>query len=221
MGVCQEDFQKFSQIFFQPTPLTCALCAPVDSLVIGASRLSFPLDTLIISQALRLVKGFFNFFWWGSEIFPTPIGEHPCASVETLKGHHPTSDGVLHLHINNGGFAVVLPKPNPARSVKTVNGKGPDENGNVTIPTGDGGEIDPEAIKSAVDEYLEANPPAQGAPGKDGQDGYTPVKGVDYFTPSEVEEIAAQAAEMVDVPTDEHINALINTALGVIENGTY
>lgn len=36
----------------------------------------------------------------------------------------------------------------------------------------------PEDIQIAVDEYLEANPPAQGEPGKDG---YTPVKGVDYF----------------------------------------
>jgi hypothetical protein len=73
----------------------------------------------------------------------------------------------------------------------------------IIIPGGGGGDIDPEAIKEAVDEYLEANPPAQGAPGKDGadgKDGYTPVKGVDYFTPAEVEEIAAQAAEMVEVP---------------------
>ena len=30
-----------------------------------------------------------------------------------------------------------------------------------------------------------------------------------------------EIADMVDVPTDEHINDLINTALGVIENGTY
>lgn len=29
------------------------------------------------------------------------------------------------------------------------------------------------------------------------------------------------AWESVDFPADEHINGLINTALGVIENGTY
>ena len=28
-------------------------------------------------------------------------------------------------------------------------------------------------------------------------------------------------AKVEDIPTDEHINSLINTALGVIENGTY
>ena len=90
----------------------------------------------------------------------------------------------------------------------------------------------------------------------DGQDGETPVKGKDYFTEAEKNEIAemvaglvkipdyggnvaydetqeltdeqkAQARENIgaadigDIPSDEHINSLINTALGVIENGTY
>lgn len=40
-----------------------------------------------------------------------------------------------------------------------------------------GAEIDPEAVEKAVTEYLEENPPSQGAPGKDGADGgyYTPT----------------------------------------------
>ena len=128
------------------------------------------------------------------------------------------------LHAELGG-KVVLPTPNPARSVKTVNGEAPDENGTVNVSGG--GEVDPEAIKEAVDEYLLENPPAQGEPGKDGSDGKdgadgkTPVKGVDYFTPAEVQEIAEQAAGLVEIPSDEHINSLINSALGVIENGTY
>ena len=54
-----------------------------------------------------------------------------------------------------------------------------------------------------------------------GEDGYTPVKGKDYFTNADKQEIAELTAEMVDVPTDDHINDLIHTALGVIENGTY
>ena len=70
-----------------------------------------------------------------------------------------------------------------------------------------------------------------------GKDGYTPIKGKDYFdgkdgqpgadgknyvlTDADLQEIAEQAAQIVEVPTDEHINNLINTALGVIENGTY
>lgn len=44
-------------------------------------------------------------------------------------------------------------------------------------------------------------------------DGHTPVKGVDYWTE---EDIAS-----LNIPTDEHINELIDSALGVIENGTY
>lgn len=39
-----------------------------------------------------------------------------------------------------------------------------------------------------------------GKPGKDGQDGKTPVKFVDYFTPDEIEDVARQAAGMVEVP---------------------
>lgn len=108
-----------------------------------------------------------------------------------------------------------------------------------------------------------------GKDGVDGKDGYTPQKGIDYFdgkdgkdgqngsdyvlTDADKQEIAEQAAGLVEipagggfvasdtppedtsllwvdtsdnsgsvnVPTDEHINALIDAKLGVIENGTY
>ena len=39
-----------------------------------------------------------------------------------------------------------------------------------------------------------------GASGKDGADGKTPVKGTDYFTQSEKQELAAEAAALVNVP---------------------
>lgn len=46
--------------------------------------------------------------------------------------------------------------------------------------------------------------------------------GGDYvLTEDDKRQIATLAAALVDVPTDEHINSLINSALGVIENGTY
>ena len=46
--------------------------------------------------------------------------------------------------------------------------------------------------------------------------------GKDYvLTDADKQAIAEQAAQLVDVPSDDHINSLINTALGVIENGTY
>ena len=77
-----------------------------------------------------------------------------------------------------------------------------------------GGEIDPEAIKEAIDEYLEENPLDS-----------KPIKGVDYFTPEEVQEIAEQAAQMVEVPEGggdkwELINqfSLTETAMSVAIN---
>lgn len=39
-----------------------------------------------------------------------------------------------------------------------------------------------------------------GSKGSKGDDGYTPIKGTDYFTAAEAQEIAAQAAGLVEVP---------------------
>lgn len=120
---------------------------------------------------------------------------------------------------------------------------------------------DPDAIKNAVEDYLDRNPveaPVQSVNGKTGKikltaedvgaisqnklqeatnealaqakesgefkgDTGEPGKpGKDYIlTQADKTEIAELAAELVEVPSDEHINSLINTALGVIENGTY
>lgn len=58
----------------------------------------------------------------------------------------------------------------------------------------------------------------QGDQGPKGDPGYTPVKGEDYFTESDKTEITEMAAELVEVPSDDHINQLINTALMTIPN---
>ena len=74
-----------------------------------------------------------------------------------------------------------------------------------------------------------------GNPGKDGADGQPGADGKDYIlTEADKKEIANMVevpeggnvdltgyAKIEDIPTDAHINDLINTALGVIENGTY
>ena len=52
-------------------------------------------------------------------------------------------------------------------------------------------------------------------------EGDEPPSGGYELTEADKQEIAELASEMVDIPTDDHINSLINTALGVIENGTY
>ena len=53
---------------------------------------------------------------------------------------------------------------------------------------------DPFTYADFTPEQLEA---LRGQPGKDGADGYTPVKGTDYFTESDKQEIAAAASELV------------------------
>lgn len=94
-----------------------------------------------------------------------------------------------------------------------------------SIPSS-GGEVDPELVEQIVVEYLTANPPVPGEPGispivtiteidggtniaiedangtqnfniLNGTDGYTPVKGVDYFTEEDISEVASKAAELV------------------------
>lgn len=132
---------------------------------------------------------------------------------------------------------------------------------------GTGTGVDAAEVQRIVEEYLAANPPAAGEPGKDGApgkdgispivtvaaiyggyriiftdaygnqdvelmhgkdgaDGYTPVKGVDYFTEEEVEDIAQQAAAMVEIPAVEQLDAekvffsedlLTTTAIGNIK----
>lgn len=57
---------------------------------------------------------------------------------------------------------------------------------------------------------------------KAGKTTATITNGKDYtLTEADKQYIAELTAQLVDVPTDAHINDLINTALGVIENGTY
>ena len=60
---------------------------------------------------------------------------------------------------------------------------------------------------------------ADGAPGKDGADGKTPVKGVDYFTPAEVEQVAQEAAGKVD-SSDAKVTFTVASTRTALESGT-
>lgn len=77
------------------------------------------------------------------------------------------------------------------KPVKTVNGIGADENGNVNIEVGGGGNV-----PTKVSEF-------------ENDAGYITEQALNGY------------AKTTDIPTDAHINDLINTALGVIENGSY
>ena len=46
-------------------------------------------------------------------------------------------------------------------------------------------------------------PSIQGEPGKDGKDGHTPIKGVDYFTQSEINEIVNEILNKI--PSSEGV----------------
>lgn len=108
---------------------------------------------------------------------------------------------------------------NPVEApVQSVNGK----TGEVELTSEDVGAISQDDLQEATNEALaqaKASGEFDGQPGKDGKDGkdgYTPVKGVDYFdgkdgkngengedyvlTEADKQEIAEQAAELVEIP---------------------
>lgn len=107
----------------------------------------------------------------------------------------------------NVGTVVKIPGLDGATFTPAV-----DEFGNLTW-TNDGNLPNPDPINIRG---------PQGIDGENGKDGADGRPGENYIlTEADKTEIAEIASTLVDVPSDEHINNLINTALGVIENGTY
>ena len=133
--------------------------------------------------------------------------------LESLKGQS------AQVYVGSGdmpdGYAVQVDPTVELKVVTSVNGKAPDEYGNVTVQ---GGSVTDEQIASAVESYLEENPvevPSVEIPAN------LPNPHALTFTGAVSATYDGSEAVSVDIPTDEHINDLINTALGVIENGTY
>lgn len=91
-------------------------------------------------------------------------------------------DGVTGEFVNNG----------PLQGAKGDKGDTGD-----TGPRGETGPAGPAGPKGEPGADGATGP--KGEPGADGADGKTPVKGVDYFTPTDVNEIAAEAAKKVDI----------------------
>ena len=113
--------------------------------------------------------------------------------VKTVNGVAPDANGNVEVEGNNGadGFS-------PAAKV-TQNATGAvisitDKSGTTiaTVTNGKDGAQGPQGVQGEKGD--------KGDPGSAGADGKTPVKGVDYFTATEVKEIAEIAAELVDVP---------------------
>ena len=77
-----------------------------------------------------------------------------------------------------------------------------------------------ESLNAAIDDALaqaKAGGQFKGDPGEPGADGKTPVKGEDYFTEADVQEIAEQAAELVEVPEDTDAVESVNGKTGAVE----
>ena len=88
--------------------------------------------------------------------------------------------------------------------VKTVNGKAPDENGNVTVEGGNGASITVDTELSTTSENPVQN------------------KAVAQALSDFADEAGTALQQLAQtIPTDDHINTLIDAKLGVIENGTY
>ena len=83
--------------------------------------------------------------------------------------------------------------------------------------TNDKGLTNPEPVNIKGPQGPAGADGATGATGADGKSAYQYAQEGGY-TGTETEFAAKLAAE---IPSDEHINELINTALGVIENGSY
>lgn len=78
-------------------------------------------------------------------------------------------------------------------AVQSVNGK----TGEVELTAEDVGAISQNDLQEATNEVLAQ---AKSSGEFDGEDGYTPVKGTDYFTEADKQEIARQAASLVELP---------------------
>ncbi len=98
------------------------------------------------------------------------IGVKPCVTSEGEENASPTPDV----------YAQIMEKLNSLISGGTG-----------------GGSIDGDALREMIEEALSA---AKASGEFDGEDGYSPIKGKDYFTEADKDEVATRAASLVNVP---------------------
>lgn len=112
--------------------------------------------------------------------------------------------------------------------------QGPAGKDGVQGPKGDTGERGPEGLQGPIGETGPEGPKGDkgvqgpiGPEGPAGADGYTPVKGTDYFTEADKAELVADVETAISnrgYQTEAQVNALITIALGnigVAEEGAY
>ena len=120
------------------------------------------------------------------------------------------------------------------KPVKTVNGKEPDENGNVEVE-GAGGSGTPgkdgfspiakvtQTASGATISVTDANgtTTATVTNGKDGADGKTPVKGQDYFTEADKQEIVEEVLEQIPEGGTAELPTVSAIDFSNFENGSF
>lgn len=117
----------------------------------------------------------------GEDGFSPTITEHTNTSTEYR----------LSITDKNGSFVT----PNlKGGNVESGSGEGESEgeNGATFTPS-----VSPEGVLSWTNDKGLENPEPVNIKGEKGADGYTPVKGVDYFTDEEIQEVTQQAADLV------------------------
>ena len=138
---------------------------------------------------------------------------------EAGKPGNPGKDGVsptIAVEIIDGGHRITITDANGTKSFDVMDGKDGSGSGSSTpgAPGKDGEDgFSPTVTITPIegghrvtitdtkgDQSFEIMNGRDGDPGKDG---FTPVKGKDYFTPEEIAEVAQQAADLVEIPNPE------------------
>lgn len=161
-----------------------------------------------------------------SQVFPVYARRKPADYVYTeteVLTYHALEERLKELE--GEGLAKAVEsylKENPAQAGATAEEAAQIQQNKTDIEQLAQGKLDTDKLPEAVNEALaQAKTSGEfkgdpGEPGQPGEPGKTPVKGEDYFTDADKQEIAEQAAKMVEVPeggsglTTAQINALDN-----------
>lgn len=146
-------------------------------------------------------------------------------AFSNLKGKDGVSP-VVSVSDITGGHRISITSANGTKTVDVLDGTNGKNGTSVSVSkvmesTVDGGV---NVVMFSDGNTLNVQNGKSGSNGVDGKDGKTPVKGTDYFTDDDKQEIAEQAAGMVNVPSDTAAQADWNAAEGAaghVKNRTH
>lgn len=137
----------------------------------------------------------------------TPLSPHTIKEklkpVTSVNGVKPGADGNVEITIPSGGD-VDLSGYAKMDDIPTKVSELDNDVGYLTEHQDISGKLDADKLPEAINLALAQ---AKDSGEFDGKDGRTPVKGTDYFTEADKQEIAEQAAQLVDVPEVDPVQA--------------